>query len=66
MERKSFVPEEITTSEQLFEFIHRLNFDKLEIEGINISFSLEFNENSPHEIIAIEDIIDTEAKADFD
>ena len=60
---KSFVPEEVTT-EQLFEFIHRLNFEKLEIESINFSFTTKIDESQKVEV-SIEDIIDTDAKADF-
>ncbi|MBQ4155251.1 MAG: hypothetical protein IJD90_00410 [Clostridia bacterium] len=61
---ESFIPERVD-QHSLLEFLHRLNLEKLQIESINISYSAKIDESKKEEV-SIGEVIDTDARADYD
>ncbi len=61
---KAYYPSRINTYAELLEFLHSLDYEKLEIESINISFTTKIDESKKEEV-SIEKIIDITAKAEF-
>lgn len=62
---KAYYPSRINTYAELLEFIHELDYEALEIEGIDIHFTAKVDSSKKVEV-SIEDIIDTEAQADYE
>ena len=61
---KAFYASKIRTYAELLEFLQSLDYEKLEIESINISFSTKIDESQKVEV-SIDEVIDNGAKADL-
>lgn len=62
---KAYYPSKIKTYAELLEFVHSLNYDLLEIESINISFTTKIDNNKKVEV-SIDEVIENDAQANYD